>query len=56
MKPEDDCVDLFLRSESSWVKLTPWILIWVFLFWSELEFVKLVKGKSDHWYDYIIYQ
>ena len=26
--------------------------IWVFPFWSELEFVKVAKGKSDHQYDF----
>ena len=25
---------------------------WAFLFWSELKVVKLVKGKSDHQYDF----
>ena len=28
---------------------------WVFPFWSELEFVKLVKGKSDHQYDFTLF-
>ena len=26
--------------------------IWVFPFWSEFEFVKLVHGKSDYQYDF----
>ena len=29
--------------------------IWVLPFWSELEFVKLVKDKRDHQYDFILF-
>ena len=46
---------LYLHHRSLQIDKRKKFRIWDFLYWSELEFVKLVKGESDHQYDITLF-